>query len=153
MKLVGIVADRLENRWLGTGILRPNQRVDDSFGLLDEIEQGPRRIDGRAGHLEEVGGEKLAESLDDHREALARGVGDRPQHGDGGLVRIDAGGEISLGRLRRLGGLPGAIVRLAHRAARRGRADELLQKEEDQSVHQSAPSTASPCSFVPRGRV
>ena len=117
MELAGIVADRLENRWLGTGILRPNQRVDDPLGLLDEIEQVPPGIDGRAGHLEEVGGEKLAEPLDDVREALARGVSDRPQHGDGVVVRVDAGGEISLGRRRWPGGLPGATVWLKRRAA------------------------------------
>ena len=64
MQLVQRGPHRLEHRRQGAGICRADHRVDDRFGVFDEIERLPPWVDVPARYLQEMRGEKVAELLE-----------------------------------------------------------------------------------------
>ena len=124
MQLVQRGPYRLEHRRQGTGICCADHRVDDRFGVFDEIERLPPWVDVTARHLQEMWGEKPAKLLERVGQRAAGRFGQRLEEFDGRGVGIDARREIAGGTRRHA----------RTRAVRHG-LRELLDVEKDQAVH------------------
>ena len=75
VQLVGRMPHRLEHRRFRSGIGGPDHRVDDRFGVLNQVERPPGRVDVAAGHLHQVRREKLAKAFHQRGQWLARPLG------------------------------------------------------------------------------
>ena len=124
------LSDRVEHRWSGTGVGGPHHRVNDCFGVFNQVKRRPVRLDMLAGDLDEMGGEKLAEPLHDRGEGLMGQLGDRIEQVDGIGVGIDARRQVFL--MARGHGRPQLRPRRGPGSSRVGK---LLDVKKDQTVH------------------
>ncbi len=95
MEFIRRRSDCFEHRGVGPGLPRADHRMDQVFGMFDEVERPPGGIDQGPGHLHEMGSKKLAKPPGRRQQRLIQSVGDHLEKLHRVGIGVDVGRQVA----------------------------------------------------------